>query len=132
MFWAEEVVAVTPALAAQFKSQVYRAQWVAAKLGKLCWLVGGALLLVGVLLAAVAVEATSDPGTWPGRSLFGRASAAAGAAGEGGAGDAEAGTAAAAAGGVGAPQGNLRQPLLQGARGAAGARGGSSEIQTSS
>jgi hypothetical protein len=34
----------------------------------LCWISGGLLLLLGVLLAVLTVELAADPDKWPGRS----------------------------------------------------------------
>lgn len=68
MFWAEESVALTHQLAEQFKSRVYTALWVLEHLGKMCWIGGGLLVLLGVILAVLTVELAADPDKWPGRS----------------------------------------------------------------
>eukprot|EP00879_Flechtneria_rotunda_P028466 GHRR01030582.1.p1 GENE.GHRR01030582.1~~GHRR01030582.1.p1 ORF type:complete len:491 (+),score=126.44 GHRR01030582.1:556-2028(+) len=67
MFWAEETGQLTHDLARQFKSSVYRAQWFIANLGKMCWILGGSLILIGILLAVLTVELASDPDKWPGQ-----------------------------------------------------------------
>lgn len=64
-----------------------RALWVVQHLGKLCWISGGLLVLLGVILAVLTVELSADPDKWPGRSealgrMFGAAQQPAGAADE--------------------------------------------------
>jgi len=104
-------------------------------LGKLCWLGGGLLLLLGVLLAVLTVELAADPDKWPGRSeavlaaaqrMFRVTSAGGGleggegasSSGHGGGGAVAGHSSSGAAGssaGVGAA--GLREPLLQPATG---------------
>jgi hypothetical protein len=87
-----------------------RALWVVQHLGKLCWISGGLLLLLGVILAVLTVELSADPDKWPGRSeALGRMFGAGAQQHPAGAADEAAGPSS-SSGGVGLDA--ERQPLL--------------------
>lgn len=100
-----------------------RALWVVDHLGKVCWIGGGLLVLLGVILAVLTVELAADPDKWPGKSeavlaAAGRMFRANSSPPDGTAADAgEGGTAGASSsrGGVagGDAEQGLQEPLLQ-------------------
>lgn len=60
IMWAQEAGEATPALAARFSGPLHTAHWLAVHLGTICYLVGGSLLLIGVVLASATVELAAD------------------------------------------------------------------------
>ncbi|WIA16356.1 hypothetical protein OEZ85_013054 [Tetradesmus obliquus] len=64
IFWAEESGEAPQELAQQFKSTLYRAQWMVANLAKVCWIAGGCCMLCGIVLAVLTVQLAADPDKW--------------------------------------------------------------------